>query len=724
MLPTSMHSARKGFILPAALILTTAVLVLATLILKQQGKAGSRLEARALHKRAQTTLSANVRPLVDHLESRLFHASRASAWQPVAGPGWQGIRTGLPPSEKAGMDLLASHGNPAKRIRFHSDITPQPLVADWLPLTPGDSTFRAWLAWSAEDIALSGPADPPPPFWPLPDWNLVPWNPGEPPAAFLDTLAGPSWRGGPWIETGMELPFRPEASPALVPVVERLDLVFGIFASGPLKSREKTVRLRFHAEAVIWNPYNRPMRIHDGSGKRTVIRAVWWNLPEVRIHNLTTGSRTGWIALDNARNAATGKRGLAAWIELPGLLEAGGFLKLLEPDGSYQPEGLARTLHPGFMTGPADAIRIEWREAEAGIHAAFLPVDTDDPLEAAMAGGGWFRLEGFPVDFPELVFDRADAPEHPFYLPGGSLAYRIGNAHVRLSLASTFDPLRPGLDPRQKRVHFMDTFMDPSGNSRTGGDRVTASGTPYPEPNGEEPARQPFSLFSWPDKEPENLPEAGDLPAWRDGFRIGSAGAAVLNTLLDGDLAFGKPPTDRSVFRMRTADDRELAFRTAFPVNLTSPPAWKAVLLGDNPGKSPVVYPVYPYPDSESADDFRSWTNAQVDRAAEALAAGAVLDPATRVSDFFTAGRMAAAFEVAPPHPGLHGLMPLRGWLREAPVPRAHGTAWVLHLAVHMETGLLSIAKSARIWLLERETGDSFRIIRFEWTDPGSHLPD
>ena len=65
--------------------------------------------------------------------------------------------------------------------------------------------------------------------------------------------------------------------------------------------------------------------------------------------------------------------------------------------------------------------------------------------------------------------------------------------------------------------------------------------------------------------------------------------------------------------------------------------------------------------------------------------------------------------------------MPLRGWFRESPPPRAHGSAWVLHLASEAVRGTQRSRASARIWLLESLSPDAiprFDIIRFEWTDP------
>ena len=72
-----------------------------------------------------------------------------------------------------------------------------------------------------------------------------------------------------------------------------------------------------------------------------------------------------------------------------------------------------------------------------------------------------------------------------------------------------------------------------------------------------------------------------------------------------------------------------------------------------------------------------------------------------------------------------HSLMPLRGWLREAPVLVGRGSAWIAHMAVRARQEDREIWRSARMWLLETMSSTNkplFEVIRFEWTDPANHL--
>ena len=97
---------------------------------------------------------------------------------------------------------------------------------------------------------------------------------------------------------------------------------------------------------------------------------VFWNLPKFRISNLSKGFSTDWIEMDELINTQTGAEGFHGWIRVKGELEPGESVVIREPDTKNQPEGLARTVHPAFMIGPADKIHIEFQQNEKGCSIA------------------------------------------------------------------------------------------------------------------------------------------------------------------------------------------------------------------------------------------------------------------------------------------------------------------------------------------------------------------
>lgn len=716
-----------GFILPLALVLGTSLLFLAVLSL-ESGIRSAEITARALsHKRAETILMMNLRHLMGNLEEAVLREGGASAELADPARGTDLFETVLVQMEPGDRRPLRSRqpAAPAK-VAFRSPTGGHRLIADRVRLTAPDIPEQVSLAWSAEDIHLAGPESPPPDFWPLPSWNLAPAAAAASPPDILDAATGGACLDGPWIASHEPLPMLPETAPALLPVTERLALHFGIFASGTATQREKTVRIRFHIEGAFWNPYNREMRLHPGSGRRTVLRVVFWNLPEVRIHNPAKGVSTAWIPLDEADNSASGTRGLHAWITLPGSIGPGEVLIFSEPDPSRQPEGLARTLHGGFMVAPGDAVRIEFREQPGGIHAACLPPEATDALQAALDGEGWHRIEGFSADWPTLDFPAAGIGERPFLLDGGSLSYRRDNAHTRIAFSRAQSRQQPQLDPRRRRVAAWDALTSAEGTVLSGAEliRTEVTDLTVDAETGidEEPAA---ALLSWPSRQPQSLVEATDLPSWPEGFRLGSRGAHLLNKTLDvpwmlapaGEVPVPLLPADR-------AED-PIPYRGFFHINGRSPTHWRTLL--EDSATAGDRYPVYASTHPEALPDHRRWTPDERAVAARFVAGQTALSPFGSVGEFFSSGVLADAFPVKADAPYPHGLVPLRGWLRRAPAPRTHGAAWLLHIVLQVDGPETAFRKSARLWLLETVGEDGqprFERIRFEWTDPSLHVAD
>lgn len=721
---------RNGFILPFSLSLSGAILFLAVLFLKVANDAAERARLRSLHLRAESALRLNAAALVDHLAETALRQPGASALlhSPLLPDApLQSVLVQQP----AGRSIpLHSHRHPEdKRIPgFESPFGDYRVGAEWIPLGEPDALVRLELAWAAEDSSLTALDKAPPAFWPLPGWGYAPLPELEPFGAFLDAATAETWRGLPWIPGGEELPFQPEMAPALVPVVRNLGLRFSIFAAGPARSREKTVRIRYFMEAELWNPYNRSMRLHAGGGRDPVFRLLFWNLPEVRLHNRSRGLSTGWLSLDAAPNAASGERGLHAWMQLPATLAAGESVALLEPDPARQPEGLARTLHPGFLVGPADIVEIEFHSGNGGVYAACLPMDGADPLDAALDGEGWFRVEGFPADWPSLRFDRADAGPRPFLLSGGSLSFRHSMAQMLLGIETRLPRRDPLLDPRRRRIHSRMTFTSAAGVDQTGYDLLALSALNLRDPPHQAPPgdADPVALFSWPDSPPENPLAASDLPHWEESFRIGAPGAARINAWLD-QPGFLRAHSNRNrPVQLTASDGRIVDYAPAFPVNLRSPGAWLNLLdpQPEDPPAAFVRYPAFPHLRNFSSTDFHQWPRSRVHDAAIQLANAASLTPAASVPAFFNQGRLPDAFPLTADSTPRHNLLPLRGWLRKAPFPRPRGPAWLLNVAVRLHQGDLILRKAARLWLLEEPGVDGeagFRVIRFEWTHSRTH---
>jgi hypothetical protein len=686
----------EGFILPFTLLIASAVMLLAVLAAERIHFHMVAREHALLRTRTENMLRQNVLPLAERLGELILDGESTSALIPND-PAHPSPLKPLRINRNGKQVPLHSirPENPGDAVCFNSPLSSECLAASRVTLSPQNHHEQFTLAWAAEDIGLMAPGAVPWPAWPLPSWMQAPRRnrPG------VNELLDPAILAG-WTEEPR-------------PVVTSLGLRFGIFASGTIGSREKIVRVRYYLEGALWNPYNIPLRMHDSGGMEASFRLIFWNLPEVRIHNLSRGLSTGWIGLDRAANSQSGNNGIDGWIRTAPQLEAGAQVAFLDPDPDRQPEGLARTLHGGFAAGPADRIRIEFRMGGEGVSAACLPMETANPLEAARSGHGWFRIEGFPVQLDPVEWTRADDDPAPFYLYSGSLGFRQENARHQIAFQRTSACFEGQVDPRRQAIVNGDSRTDANGFAVTDQSLVEIKSLDLQGDLPDKPvAGFHPPLFSRPEKPPGSLLAASDIQQWREGFRLGSANAKRINSVLDLEGTFvDEPPL----------------YEPSFPVNMLSPQGWRAILeTSDHLPSDPESIQVAAYPNSQAdrAIDFRQWSMAAVDGASRGLSEMIRHKPSGSISDFFNRGLLTDSFPASIAGDPGHQLLPLRGWLRKAPAVRRHGSAWILHLLLEGKRNRNLIRRSARVWLLERAAGmetSRFEIIRFEWTDPADH---
>jgi hypothetical protein len=722
------HSCR-GFVLPYSLLLSSTILVLATLVLKEGQHTADRRQREALRQRTSSLLMQNMKPLVSHLENLVFGQRMCTALLRAEAGHSLFMTVGYPDDDSGAANLSSLPTSaPGGDVFFQSPVSGTVLQAGYEPLSPPDSPLKADLAWVAEDLALNPDPFPPPAIWPLPSWLHFPLRKRSEPMEILRELAVDTVMDGPWINLSESLPFTPGSSPSLVPVTGGLGLRFGIFASGKVGQREKVLRIRFYLEGTLWNPYNRALGMRSGSASGPAFQVVFWNLPEVRVENLTLGTSTGWMDIDSAVNPSTGATGIHGWIRTPGVIGSGASLSFIEPDSKWQPEGLARILHPAFMVGPADAVRISFRKNPAGIHAACLTTDAEDPLKKAEADAGWFRMESVPVEFEPIEFGRADDMPRPFYLSGGSLSFRDANTHVHLRLNNLGLSFTGQLDPRIRTLRWNDTYMDSTG-ARIRGSQLLGAEAKHPQKGNVmvKQLHQETAIFSWPDRMPGTLIAATDLPEWTNGFCLGSPGAVQVNAGLDLDAAWAhSPETVVAILPSRGGDLPEQNFIEGLPVNSLCPEYWEERLITSAKKKdNSLQFPYSLYPAPSGPLDFRTWTASEINRAARLITDHTGKHPVEAISAFFNRGILPSAFN----HKGggelLHNLLPMRGWLNSGPPLRRHGSAWILHMAIRLRDALKSTTRSARIWLLETRDlagASRFEIVHFEWTLPHEHI--
>lgn len=724
------RASQSGFILPQALLIAASILVLAVLQLRQETRFAEIQQVRSLNVRAKLTLRLNAQSLVHDLERSILRADVASALRPSENsPNGTFEPVRIQAGEPRPVRPLHSAGVPHEPVAlFLSGTTPpRRLEAEWINLSDPASPVDLSLAWAAEDGSLAPANTPTPAFWPLPAWDFAPLAGQLLLVDHLNRETNGNWIAGPWMPASDPIPFIPEASPACVPIIRRIDLKIGLFASGPVRNREKTVRLRFYIEGELWNPYNRPMELHTGSTKRAVFQVLFFNLPEVRIRNQSLGFSSGWMSIDEAPNSASGKYGLSAWVELPHSLAPGQYLPFFEPDPAHQPEGLARTLHPGFPVGPADQIQVDFRPHPDGAAIAYMSINGDTSVEAARGGAGWFRLEAIREDWPALTFPRADSLPRPFLVEGGSLAFRIANAH--LQIGAQLDPRSlTRLDPRRSQVRMDLPYTQADGTPLNGQDwfhpHIKSLISDTGEGSTPPPAVADRALFSWPHGAPGNLLEATDLPQWENGYLLGSPGSSQVNALMDTAWIREPDPLAGELTGLKPAGAEPQSYRKTFHINKLDPESWiRKIQLAARPGGEPnmATYEAFATPNPAWAGDRIDLSRETLEGAAAQIVADIQENPYASVSGLLNRGKLVELIQPERAESVYTSLLPLRSWLGEAPALVSRGSAWIVHLAVRARQENVTIVKTARIWLLETVSASGlaeFAIIRFEWTDP------
>ncbi|MEX0323895.1 MAG: hypothetical protein AB3N63_17185 [Puniceicoccaceae bacterium] len=700
----------SGFVLPVAMVFTVAILVLASTSLEMGLYKHGIHHTAHLDQRARSQLKEALPGLIHLLEEQVLQPSASSAF--LLSSVNTVHQVAFHESVTLPIPLYSeSHDTDPATALFSSPISNIQLLANYRRLSPDSSLPLVELAWTAEDISLGETLVPPPDGWPLPDWNHSPVQHQQKPAQVPDWIKATAPAYNSWIPATEALPFSPDLSPDLVPVVTSLSLRFGIFASGTSGNREKIVRIRYYLEGTIWNPYNRDLRMHSAESLQPAFTLAWQNLPEVRIRNLSKGIQSGWISLDEVENSRTGATGLSGWIRTPGKLSPGEQYSFSEPDVKYQPEGLARTLHPSFMVGPADAIILEFRSNGAGSTAACLPLSEPNPVKAVGDGKGWFSFHGFPIDLASIEFDRADDPPTPFYLHGGSLDFRQEHCQYVIHLSRPESRLEAPTDPRRKQLSTHNIHKDAEGTTLQEKNlfkSVSSTVDSFTE-TPVTPFRTP--LFSWPDRPPVSIIEYTDYTSWHQAFRLGSPGAGEINAILD-DPAILPVIGSKSLTELKSASGSSHFFEIAFPVNHVSAEGWSE-LLRQSHATGQSVFNRYPTTDSSNRDHFHELSSTEQSSMTNSIQQAILIQPSRSVSDFFNRGLMTKSLSS-----NLDELLPLRGYLRQSDPIRPHGPAWILHLSVRVKDDQLSITRQARAWLqeiLDDSPKRSFRVIRFEW---------
>ncbi|NBD37407.1 MAG: hypothetical protein GVY10_02430 [Verrucomicrobia bacterium] len=723
-----MSPGRKAFALPLVLLLSAGLLVLAVLSLKDTAAEARRERIARIHEETRQRLRLQLPALLSLLEQRLGSPPAASA---VLSAEASLLAVAVTPERRRPLYSLpaeAARGG-AEVAGFVSERFRMPLQAFWLPL-PGEADGpRHSLAFAFEDLGLGSGGDPPA-WYPLPGWSHAP----------LATLAEreelhrnlfPDALPLPLPPGRGELRFLPEVTPPLAPVLREVRLRFGLFAAGALAHREKEVRLRYFMQGVLWNPWNRPLRLYDQNGGAAFARLALTGLPAVRIENRTRGRASGWLALDEAANAHTGKQGLSAWVEGPAVLAPGERLTFTIPDPSRQAEGLARTVHPAFPVGPADAIQLEWKRSPDGVGLTLLPFAEEDPVAAARAGKGWLRWEAFPLTFPELAFSRADETPGPFFLHGGSLSFRFDSAQIEVQLAHAGKLEKLEVDPRRPLVNAAASYATPAGKSDSGADWIRASvrNLRRKEPWRDIAHAEDKALFSYPEEDPFPGVFRLDQPHRTMPFRLGAPETDSLNRWLDHP-AFPGFLAPESASEIPAADPRmpPSAFLPVQPVNAPAPATWRERL--DNADRRPEENGLLlsPFLGKSARESLLSVTNEAAQRSSSRLAGWAKADPVPSVAAFHTQGRLPRALSqagVPADHPAFP-LVALRAFAGRAPPLVRHGPAWILHVALAGSEDRITVRHSAKVWfhqVRDAESGEvRFRRMRLQWTDPSKHL--
>lgn len=717
-------SCHKGFVLPFTLILSSAVLVLTALLLKQ---AAFQFEQRAIamaHVSTKQTLTQNVHGIKEYIEE-LFSEPLATTYLERDNNSLESVYRPKIYLQNGIVSRTLGSGtsdNDSNTLAFKSPVSGTLYSTELIDLSEEQELSPTRFAWVVEDISLTSNNRKSPKWWPLPKWRMSPLQPTKSVDHVFNEITGTSLGSIEWIPQNEPIPFKPIQSPAFTPVVTSARIRFGIFASGNVGHREKVIRIRYYMDCRLWNPYNRILRFHGRSTPVPEFQMVFWNLPKFRISNLSKGFSTGWIEMDELTNTQTGAVGFHGWMRVKGELEPGESVVIREPDIKNQPEGLARTVHPAFMIGPADKIHIEFQQNEKGCSIACLSMEEKKPVARARTGHGWFRIEDFQIEISNMEFNRADDPNRPFYLAAGSLSFREEHAQIQIEATRRSDQLAGITDPRKRVFNEHAQNIDNAVNSLPDKDLINIASTNLrKEPSTELNSDNLPALFSWPAIPPDSLMVLTDIPEWDQAFRIGTKGAKQLNSFLDHHWPFKQDP---GLMKM-TSFGQTITYQNSFPINSIAKDAWHSFLSGptqENVESKPTKFALYPSPIRDA--DYLLFNDTTLKENTRNLSSYIQSNPSHSISDFFNKGTMLKAFDLSSGNP-LHQLLPLRGLLGKDSRFVTRGSGFILHLACLKAHDDVMIKKTARVWLLEvptKKNRGQFEIIHFEWTDPSTHL--
>ncbi len=694
------------------MVFTVAILMLTTTSLDIELQRQEILRASRLEQRARLQLREAIPRLISTLERELLQPSTSSAFLPAAHSiqSVHQVAISKPPDPPVKL-YSYSHDNFKAQTAFNSPVSSTRLLADYQQVSPQNSHPKVELAWTAEDISLGHSQHPPPAEWPFPGWNYSPIAHKPQIQEIPEPIRSVAPEYNSWIPASEALRFSPDLSPDLVPVVTSLSIRFGIFASGTSGTREKVVRIRYYLEGAIWNPYNRELRLHGTGSLQPAFSLAWQNLPELRIRNLSNGMNSGWISLDEVMNTRTGAKGLSGWIRAPGILQPGEVFSFSEPDNKYQPEGLARTIHPAFSVGPADHVILEFRQSETGSTAVCLMLDESQPVRAAANGKGWFAFGNVPMELPTIEFHRADDLPSPFYLHGGSLDFRTEHCQYRIHLIRPDSTFALPTDPRRKLLAHGADHIDASGNRLPEEELFDIIVTMGSEISDTNRSAIITPLFSWPERNPVSIIEYTDYTGWSQSYRLGSAGANAINNILNSpsirDFGNSTPAVE-----VASASGEPLFFRPTFTINHVSSSGWME-LLQQSIDTAQSGFHCYPFTSADRPDDFHPTTASELSQLGNRIAATIQTTPSTSVSEFFNRGLL-----TNPDSTPLETFLPLRGYFQNACPFRPYGSSWLLHLSIRISEDQISITRQARAWLqqVSDATGQQrFHMIRFEW---------
>jgi hypothetical protein len=700
-LPASVPACRgkAAFILPWTLIIATLSLAIAGSTARLLLQNLRHVQTRNLTERTEQLLRWQVQSLVEQLPKVLAEGSSLLSRMDGADTFQQHCLL----QDEADSRPLCSSRHDGPPIEFPSVLAGASLRAGWESLPSPKGFDHIDRAWSFEDAGLAAPMERPPLPFPFPVNGVAPVLPPAPvdPGTLPQYIFSPS----------EDIPFLPRLSPAAVPVVRLLTLRAGFFATGPPRSREKTVRIRYYLEGELWNPYNRTLRLHPGSGLRRIAELSISKLPSVRIHNVSRGLSSGWRRLDEISNQSSGKRGISAYLELPPQLGPGETIRFIEPHPHDQPEGLARTLLSGFPVTGWDRINIEWKSPETALH-----------FEIISEGVPWFTADVPHPEYPRLEYSSAAYAEVPFLISSGSLSFRYTDTRFALSMAHKGPLAKKHLDPRRSHLSPSRPLHIDTGRRIPFDEAIecvlteaTASSVPEPLTIAQE---EP--LFSWPHSTPDSLFESLDLPLPDPLYSLGTRRGRHLNQLID-EVAFGEAMEEPT--RVVLAGDEARLFAPSLPLNTAVAAHWDAFLRRTTSTVSTNrSLPRFVHARAHEPEDWIHFNAGVWDTLCTYLADQAENDPVATAGDWFSKGTFLNALREATGTPVPERIASAVLLRHPGLIARCSAT-WYLHLAVRTQAGRHQIVRQARIALLyshSPEGNPEVRILHFQWVSPQS----